>query len=98
MVHDGIQLGVMQAMREGLIFIKNAPFSYELKDITKIWKKNSFLSGPLLEEAHEDGKWIVDKKAYMQSVQALIASSVEANKALPIITLAQMIWKYDKES
>ena len=51
MVHNGIEYAMMQAYAEGFELLKECPYKYDLRDITRVWNRGSVVRSWLLELA-----------------------------------------------
>ncbi|MGZ3547487.1 MAG: phosphogluconate dehydrogenase (NAD(+)-dependent, decarboxylating) [Vulcanimicrobiaceae bacterium] len=94
MVHNGVEYGLMQAYGEGFEILEKAPFPFDLKQISELWRHGSVVRSWLLDlmalAFEEDPQlrkirgWVDDTGEGRWTVQAAIDESVPA----PVITLA----------
>ncbi len=60
MVHNGIEYGMMQAIGEGFDLLQNSGFSFDHKEVARVWSHGSVIRGWLMELVagafHKDGE------------------------------------------
>lgn len=52
-VHNGIEVGMMEAIGEGLAVLERSPFKLNLAEITDVWTKKSIIDSRLVEWARK---------------------------------------------
>ena len=73
MVHNGIEYAMMQAYAEGFELLKECPYHFDLKQVTKVWNHGSVVRSWLLELAQR----AFDKDPELAALKAYVDDSGE---------------------
>lgn len=97
MVHNGIEYGMMQAIAEGFEILYKSEFSYQLRDVAKVWNNGSVIRSWLMELAEKS----FAKDERLEAIKGVMHSSGEGKwtvetaldlqMATPVIALSLMM-------
>lgn len=97
MIHNGIEYGMMQAIAEGFDILKKSEFSYDFRDVARVWNNGSVIRSWLMELT--ENAFSKDKK--LESIKGVMHSSgegkwtvetaLELQTAAPVIALSLMM-------
>jgi 6-phosphogluconate dehydrogenase len=74
MVHNGIEYGMMQSLGEGFGVLEKAPYSLDLDNIARLWRKGTIVSSFLLDRAYD----ALEKNPKLDDIEGTIDASGEA--------------------
>ena len=73
MVHNGIEYAMMQAYAEGFELLKECPYKFDLRNVTKVWRNGSVVRSWLLDLADR----AFNKDAELSELKAFVNDSGE---------------------
>ncbi len=73
MVHNGIEYGMMQSIGEGFGVLEKAPYTFDLDNIARLFRKGTIVSGFLLDRAYD----ALEKNPTLDDISGVIDASGE---------------------
>ncbi len=94
MVHNGIEYGIMEAIAEGFELLKNSEFSYDLKEIARVYTEGSVIRSFLVElllKAFEEFGELEEVEGYVKDSgegRWFVEEAVKRGVSTPVIAQA----------